>query len=189
MHMSRSVFPCGDSMVAIIDDREDVWGRCPNLLHVKPYMFFTGTADINAPPPLHHHHVRPRPPRMQHQHIRGGRVGKGSHPRQAPPPPHHVHSTMKRMRIDGNQIHEDGRPTQDIANEPTPQQHEVRPEMMDSDSASPSNNRDASQVVTTTEQLEVKVPSAEQARVEGVCVSSTSGAVTVPFQPPASQCV
>lgn len=40
-------------MVAIIDDREDVWGpRCPNLVHVKPYIFFANTADINAPPPL-----------------------------------------------------------------------------------------------------------------------------------------
>lgn len=37
-------------MVAIIDDREDVWSRCPNLIHVKPYVFFAGTADINAPP-------------------------------------------------------------------------------------------------------------------------------------------
>ena len=46
----RSVFPCGDRMVAIIDDREDVWGRAPNLVHVKPYMFFSGVADINAPP-------------------------------------------------------------------------------------------------------------------------------------------
>ena len=36
-------------MVAIIDDREDVWSRCPNLIHVKPYVFFAGTADINAP--------------------------------------------------------------------------------------------------------------------------------------------
>ena len=37
-------------MVAIIDDREDVWGRAPNLIHVKPYMFFSGVADINALP-------------------------------------------------------------------------------------------------------------------------------------------
>ena len=37
-------------MVAIIDDREDVWSRCPNLIYVKPYVFFAGTADINAPP-------------------------------------------------------------------------------------------------------------------------------------------
>ena len=50
------MFPCGDEMVAIIDDREDVWGACPNLIHVKPYMFFAGTADINAPP------TRPQPP-------------------------------------------------------------------------------------------------------------------------------
>ena len=50
MCVYRSVFPCGDRMVAIIDDREDVWGRAPNLIHVKPYMFFSGVADINAPP-------------------------------------------------------------------------------------------------------------------------------------------
>ena len=51
VYTCRSVFPCGDAMVAIIDDREDVWSRCPNLIHVKPYVFFAGTADINAPPP------------------------------------------------------------------------------------------------------------------------------------------
>lgn len=39
-------------MVGIIDDREDVWNHAPNLIHVKPYRFFQGTADINAPPGL-----------------------------------------------------------------------------------------------------------------------------------------
>ena len=39
-------------MVCIIDDREDVWSHSPNLIHVKPYRFFQGTADINAPPGL-----------------------------------------------------------------------------------------------------------------------------------------
>ena len=39
-------------MVCIIDDREDVWNKAPNLVHVKPYRFFQGTADINAPPGL-----------------------------------------------------------------------------------------------------------------------------------------
>lgn len=39
-------------MVCIIDDREDVWNFSPNLIHVKPYRFFQGTADINAPPGL-----------------------------------------------------------------------------------------------------------------------------------------
>ncbi len=39
-------------MVAIIDDREDVWNFQPNVVHVKPYLFFEGTADINAPPAL-----------------------------------------------------------------------------------------------------------------------------------------
>jgi len=37
-------------MVCIIDDREDVWKSAPNLVHVRPYRFFDGTADINAPP-------------------------------------------------------------------------------------------------------------------------------------------
>ena len=48
----RALFPCGDAMVCIIDDREDVWNNVPNLIHVKPYRFFQGTADINAPPGL-----------------------------------------------------------------------------------------------------------------------------------------
>lgn len=46
----RSLFPCGDNMVCIIDDREDVWNFAPNLIHVKPYQFFKGVGDINAPP-------------------------------------------------------------------------------------------------------------------------------------------
>jgi RNA polymerase II subunit A-like phosphatase len=45
-----SLFPCGDHMVCIIDDREDVWNFAPNLVHVKPYNFFKNTGDINAPP-------------------------------------------------------------------------------------------------------------------------------------------
>ena len=37
-------------MVCIIDDREDVWNDAPNLIRVKPYQFFKGVGDINAPP-------------------------------------------------------------------------------------------------------------------------------------------
>ena len=37
-------------MVCIIDDREDIWDSAPNLVSVKPYRYFTGTGDINAPP-------------------------------------------------------------------------------------------------------------------------------------------
>lgn len=44
-----ALFPCGDQMVCIIDDREDVWNFASNLVHVKPYNFFKGTADINSP--------------------------------------------------------------------------------------------------------------------------------------------
>ncbi|XP_026204155.1 RNA polymerase II subunit A C-terminal domain phosphatase isoform X2 [Anabas testudineus] len=46
----RNLFPCGDSMVCIIDDREDVWKFAPNLITVKKYIYFHGTGDINAPP-------------------------------------------------------------------------------------------------------------------------------------------
>ncbi|XP_017276555.1 RNA polymerase II subunit A C-terminal domain phosphatase [Kryptolebias marmoratus] len=45
----RNLFPCGDSMVCIIDDREDVWKFAPNLITVKKYNYFQGTGDINAP--------------------------------------------------------------------------------------------------------------------------------------------
>eukprot|EP01135_Chromosphaera_perkinsii_P003882 Nk52_evm18s260 gene=Nk52_evmTU18s260 len=44
------LFPHGDRMVAIIDDREDVWKRCKNLVKVKPYEFFVGAEDVNALP-------------------------------------------------------------------------------------------------------------------------------------------
>lgn len=51
----RALFPCGDNMVCIIDDREDVWSHASNLIHVKPYHFFQHTGDINAPPGLDKH--------------------------------------------------------------------------------------------------------------------------------------
>ncbi|XP_057683896.1 RNA polymerase II subunit A C-terminal domain phosphatase [Corythoichthys intestinalis] len=46
----RYLFPCGDSMVCIIDDREDVWKFAPNLITVKKYIYFEGIGDMNAPP-------------------------------------------------------------------------------------------------------------------------------------------
>uniref|UniRef100_A0A7S0ZJJ3 RNA polymerase II subunit A C-terminal domain phosphatase n=1 Tax=Timspurckia oligopyrenoides TaxID=708627 RepID=A0A7S0ZJJ3_9RHOD len=47
----RRVFPCDDSMVLIVDDREDVWGQSvdtylPNLLLVTPYWFFRGVNEV-----------------------------------------------------------------------------------------------------------------------------------------------
>ncbi|CAK1584712.1 unnamed protein product [Parnassius mnemosyne] len=48
----KALFPCGDNMVCIIDDREDVWRHASNLIHVRPYSFFQSTGDINAPPAL-----------------------------------------------------------------------------------------------------------------------------------------
>ncbi|CAB3376519.1 Hypothetical predicted protein [Cloeon dipterum] len=50
-----ALFPCGDHMVCIIDDREDVWNFAPNVVAVKPYHFFQHTGDINAPPGLDKH--------------------------------------------------------------------------------------------------------------------------------------
>ncbi|CAF1309344.1 unnamed protein product [Adineta steineri] len=41
------LFPCGDSLVCIIDDREDVWKYAPNLIQVKPYTWFKDIGDIN----------------------------------------------------------------------------------------------------------------------------------------------
>ncbi|CAH1965922.1 unnamed protein product [Acanthoscelides obtectus] len=51
----QALFPCGDNMVCIIDDREDVWSHASNLIHVRPYHFFQHTGDINAPPGLDKH--------------------------------------------------------------------------------------------------------------------------------------
>ncbi|PAA65043.1 hypothetical protein BOX15_Mlig004593g1, partial [Macrostomum lignano] len=46
----KSLFPRGDHMIVIIDDRDEVWDSMPSLIHVKPYQFFEGTEDINCPP-------------------------------------------------------------------------------------------------------------------------------------------
>ena len=43
----KTLFPCGDEMVCIIDDRGEVWNFVPNLIQVKPYVFFKNTGDIN----------------------------------------------------------------------------------------------------------------------------------------------
>ncbi|KAJ8925838.1 hypothetical protein NQ315_009690 [Exocentrus adspersus] len=51
----KALFPCGDNLVCIIDDREDVWSYATNLIHVKPYHFFQHTGDINAPPGFDKH--------------------------------------------------------------------------------------------------------------------------------------
>lgn len=36
----NNLFPCGDSMVCIIDDRSDVWKEAGNLIQVKAYSYF-----------------------------------------------------------------------------------------------------------------------------------------------------
>eukprot|EP00180_Rhodochaete_pulchella_P002423 Plantae.Rhodophyta-Rhodochaete_pulchella.ctg3710.p1 GENE.Plantae.Rhodophyta-Rhodochaete_pulchella.ctg3710~~Plantae.Rhodophyta-Rhodochaete_pulchella.ctg3710.p1 ORF type:complete len:523 (+),score=46.58 Plantae.Rhodophyta-Rhodochaete_pulchella.ctg3710:216-1571(+) len=46
----RRIFPCDDSMVLIVDDREDVWldgstAYSPNLVRARPYAFFAGLSE------------------------------------------------------------------------------------------------------------------------------------------------
>ena len=45
----KHLFPAGDSMVAIIDDKGDVWKYSSNCILVKKYHFFADTGDINDP--------------------------------------------------------------------------------------------------------------------------------------------
>ncbi|ETN81943.1 BRCA1 protein [Necator americanus] len=45
----RALFPCGDQLIVIIDDRADVWQFSEALIQVKPYRFFKEVGDINAP--------------------------------------------------------------------------------------------------------------------------------------------
>lgn len=44
----KRLFPSDQSMVAIIDDRADVWDWSPNLVKVIAFDFFVGTGDINS---------------------------------------------------------------------------------------------------------------------------------------------
>ncbi|KAK9446566.1 HAD-like domain-containing protein [Limtongia smithiae] len=44
----KRLFPVDTSLVAIIDDRGDVWKWSANLIKVIPYEFFVGTGDINS---------------------------------------------------------------------------------------------------------------------------------------------
>ncbi|CAI2320665.1 unnamed protein product [Caenorhabditis sp. 36 PRJEB53466] len=45
----KALFPCGDNLVVIIDDRADVWQYSDALIQIKPYRFFREVGDINAP--------------------------------------------------------------------------------------------------------------------------------------------
>ncbi|VDK50483.1 unnamed protein product [Anisakis simplex] len=45
----QALFPCGDQLIVIIDDRPDVWQYSEALIQVKPYRFFKEIGDINAP--------------------------------------------------------------------------------------------------------------------------------------------
>ncbi|GMT27622.1 hypothetical protein PFISCL1PPCAC_18919 [Pristionchus fissidentatus] len=45
-----ALFPSGEEMVAIIDDRPDVWEYSDALVQLRPYKYFPDVDDINAPP-------------------------------------------------------------------------------------------------------------------------------------------
>lgn len=75
----QRLFPCNDSMVLIVDDREDVWitstgqSFMPNLIRARPYSFWDGmheaydrasvTSDSQIPQP-----DTPKPPLQQVKH-------------------------------------------------------------------------------------------------------------------------
>ncbi|CAG9531055.1 unnamed protein product [Cercopithifilaria johnstoni] len=44
----QALFPCGDHMIVMIDDRPDVWQYSDALIQVKPYRFFKEIGDANA---------------------------------------------------------------------------------------------------------------------------------------------
>lgn len=44
----KNIFPFNDNMVVVVDDRIDVWCGCPNLITIKPFLYFKGkSTDIN----------------------------------------------------------------------------------------------------------------------------------------------
>eukprot|EP01113_Clastostelium_recurvatum_P009860 TRINITY_DN14805_c0_g1_i1.p1 TRINITY_DN14805_c0_g1~~TRINITY_DN14805_c0_g1_i1.p1 ORF type:complete len:660 (-),score=84.90 TRINITY_DN14805_c0_g1_i1:181-2160(-) len=46
----KRLFPCDDSMVVVVDDREDVWKRSKNLVRIEPFIYFPGGPVVNALP-------------------------------------------------------------------------------------------------------------------------------------------
>ncbi|XP_054983947.1 RNA polymerase II subunit A C-terminal domain phosphatase [Sorex araneus] len=104
----RNLFPCGDSMVCIIDDREDVWKFAPNLITVKKYVYFQGTGDIHAPP-------APREPPARR---------RVNHSPKGTEAPEHVSSSRDSEHVSGvEQSNGLGRPPRDW---PAPAQTEER---------------------------------------------------------------
>lgn len=45
----NNIFPSGDAMVVIIDDRADVWANAPNLVRVRPYVYFKSSISDGGP--------------------------------------------------------------------------------------------------------------------------------------------
>ncbi|KAI8977575.1 hypothetical protein BDF20DRAFT_836359 [Mycotypha africana] len=46
------LFPSDHTKVVVLDDRADVWDFSQNLIQIKPYEYFAGVGDINAPPSI-----------------------------------------------------------------------------------------------------------------------------------------
>jgi len=70
----KRLFPCDDTMVLIVDDREDVWCDTkrqvsPNLIKIEPYHYFDTFEELNLLPQdrISLNHNTPN----QQQHING----------------------------------------------------------------------------------------------------------------------
>ncbi|KAJ2122088.1 CTD phosphatase Fcp1 [Coemansia sp. RSA 720] len=70
----QRLFPVDTRMVAILDDRDDVWKWSPNLIRVHPYEFFKGVGDINAGSLGQHKAAVPL------EHTADGESNTGNHP-------------------------------------------------------------------------------------------------------------
>ncbi|XP_017883327.1 RNA polymerase II subunit A C-terminal domain phosphatase isoform X1 [Ceratina calcarata] len=79
----KALFPCGDDLVCIIDDREDVWQGCGNLVQVKAYHFFRHTGDIHAPPGLEKSDMRCLPDLLNTNDEAANELTKNGAPEQA----------------------------------------------------------------------------------------------------------
>ena len=64
-------------MVCIIDDRNDVWNNAPNLIKVKPYQFFKGVGDINAPSDKQQENADPKSENKDEGDVELGDTSKG----------------------------------------------------------------------------------------------------------------
>lgn len=122
----KSLFPdsCGDSMVCIIDDREDVWNHATNLIQVKPYHFFQHTGDINAPPTLAKRELDGKGVDFNKivklQKIKGKKKPKDEKPKEETPAPEVEEKSVKEKSADESSATKDEQAETEKPPEPGP---------------------------------------------------------------------